>query len=476
VPTASTIPLLLLIAFLWSRTRGEVLSVVLFVSIFDAASALNFGNFGVPPWAFALILCMGLKLLHGHGGLRIRNRINKPALHLFVLFVLYALWTGCVHPFLFQGVPVIRASLSPNPLSWSMANFAQICYLLASVVVYLLAISRSKAELQVAVDWYLRACVVAALIACYQLAHELVHIPYPDSVLHSNPGHVIYTAYTIHGIWRLNGPFTEASDMASYMTVGLALLGWRMLTRPLGLKLTVSFLIVFISVVLTLSTLGYASLILIALLGTVFAIRHLLSRGLSPAKMVSGILLFAAIAGTFAAQTPRQVVAKVVTSTLLEKENTSSYRDRTATHRVSLETAANTYYMGAGWGSARASGLGFMLLANVGVPGLALFLLFVGALYIPAFRFPQANACDLYEQAIFGATVMLAGLMVAGAEPVQPILWTLLGVATLIFRPHRSRVLRDGNVRAFPGPARTVAITGLPVRILPVPTARGLEN
>jgi hypothetical protein len=93
--------------------------------------------------------------------------------------------------------------------------------------------------------------------------------------------------------------------------------------------------------------------------------------------------------------------------------------------------------------------LGYLLLANAGIPGLALFLLFVGSLYLPALRFRQGSACDLYEQSIFGATVMLAGLFVAGSEPVQPILWALFGVATLIFLPQHSYAMRSSAAQAF---------------------------
>jgi predicted Co/Zn/Cd cation transporter (cation efflux family) len=96
----------------------------------------------------------------------------------------------------------------------------------AVVVVFLLAVSSKRKDLEDALDWYMRGCVTAAIVAVYQLANAITHIPYPDAVLYSNPSYVIYRAYKINGLWRLNGPFTEASDMAGAMVVGLALVGW----------------------------------------------------------------------------------------------------------------------------------------------------------------------------------------------------------------------------------------------------------
>jgi hypothetical protein len=125
---------------------------------------------------------------------------------------------------------------------------------------------------------------------------------------------------------------------------------------------------------------------------------------------------------------------KVVRSVLLDKENSQSYRDRASSSAAAMETASETYYMGAGWGSVRASGLMYVLLGNVGVVGAALFVGFVASLFLPLLRRhpapTDAATAHLYEKALLALTVMLVGLLAAGAEPVVPVLWALFAVAT----------------------------------------------
>lgn len=136
MPTATTLPLIILIALLWRLTKGNVLSVVLFTSIFDAASALNFGKLGVSPWMVALLVGLAEKVLKGHGPFRLITGINQLALKLGVSFVLYSAWSGIVFPVIFAGAPVLSShDTSPAPLNWNVSNFAQLCYLVACVLV-----------------------------------------------------------------------------------------------------------------------------------------------------------------------------------------------------------------------------------------------------------------------------------------------------------------------------------------------------
>src|SRR5450631_1296062 len=110
MPTATTIPLLILVLVLWRKTRGQILPIVLFTSIFDAASAINLGGLGVPPWLFALLLCFVLRLYGGHEKLRFVSGINKTAVRILFVFFCYAVFSGLAYPFIFHGAPVINMS------------------------------------------------------------------------------------------------------------------------------------------------------------------------------------------------------------------------------------------------------------------------------------------------------------------------------------------------------------------------------
>ncbi|HEY0758374.1 MAG TPA: hypothetical protein VGD59_03860 [Acidisarcina sp.] len=443
MPTATTLPLIILMIFLWRITKGEILPCVLFTSIFTAASALNFGPWGVAPWLFVLGAGLLIRLLRGHRPYRFAMGANRVALHLVIIFLAYAAFTGFIYPVLFHGVTVMRLG-DEEPLVWGLSNVAQLCYLLASAILYFLAVACTREELKRALEWYVRGCIVAALFAMYQLLNAVAHIPYPDKALYSNPSHVVYRAYMINGIWRLNSTFNEASEMAGFMIVGLALLGWTIMTSPLRFWRTCCFALMLLSLLLTISSVGYLCLGYMLIMGAVFYTRHMFhSRGLSAAKLIlSVVLLTSGIAIALVSTQTVHLVNQVITSTILDKKSTDSYRERVHTHVAALQTLSQTHYMGAGWGSVRASGLIFFLLGSVGVPGVIMFFGFIGSLFLPLFRrAPPGQSREgrsLIETSLFAMSTLLLAMGVAGAEPVAPILWVLFGVATVAYPPMRT--------------------------------------
>lgn len=450
--TASTLPVLVLIALLWRLTRGQVLPIVLFMSAFSASSAFNLGVLGVEPWLLAFLLCVAVKLAIGTPTPKLTPGLNTAALVLLVLFVLYAVGSAAISPFLFKGVSVVRSNMIA-PLGWSVSNLAQSFYLVVAVALYGITVCRPLRELEDAVQWYIRACVAASCIAMYQLANAVLHIPYPTAVLYSNPSYVIYNAYKINGMWRLNGPFCEASEMASFLLAGIALLGWELMTGPLRPRRVACFILMVVSLLMTLSSLGYACLIFMGLVSAAFYGWSVFRRGISPLRFILALVLVGAVAAFFTvSKDGPQTVNKVFTSTLLEKSNTDSYKERTETHSLALQTLADTYYVGAGWGSLRASGLAYILLGTLGLPGSALFLAFYLSLFRPFFQrtLPQsfrtfsASAMaetvanrDLFARSMFAVTMLLCAMLLAGSEPVSPILWVLFGIATVARREVR---------------------------------------
>ncbi|MBW4038427.1 MAG: hypothetical protein HIU91_06020 [Acidobacteria bacterium] len=476
--TASTLPVLLLIAILWRITKGEMLSIVLFTSAFSAASALNLGPLGVEPWLLAFMICMFFKLALGTPTLKFPPGLNKTAFVLLILFVLYAIGSAITAPYLFQGVTVVRSGIIA-PLTWSTSNLAQSFYLVVAALLYVLTLSKPLEELESAVQWYIRACVAASLIAMYQLANAVLHIPYPTQVLYSNRTYVIYNAYKIGGMWRLNGPFCEASEMASFLIVGIALLGWELLTTPLRLKRVAYFILMITSLLMTLSSLGYASLIIMTLVAMFFYGYSVLRRGISPTKFILALSLVGSVTIFCTLSTKGvETVNKVIASTLIDKSNSDSYRERTATHVFALQTLEQTDYVGAGWGSLRASGLAYILLGTVGLPGSLLLLSFYLSLFRPLlrrrssilgdqhFEFGSINGRELFSKSLFSATMLLCAMLIAGSEPVTPILWVLFGIATVAQSQHATVAVYGEEVFAGGGsnPLSRVTALGLSTR------------
>jgi hypothetical protein len=439
MPTVSLLPMIVLLAVLWRLTRGHLLSIAVFSAIFSAASVMNIAGRGVAPWTFALAAGMIVKLAQGQPMPKFPAGLNKPAIFLLLLFVVYALGSAIVYPLAFQGVPV-QHDTTFAPLTWSLSNLAQCIYLLAALLLYLVALTNTRSDLEKALVWYVRACVAESCLAFYQLAHAALHVPYPSAVFYSNPSYAIFHAYKIHGFWRLNGTFPEASEMAVYLSVGIALRGWELFTKPLTAWRIVSLLLMVAALLMSISSMGYLGLILIVVCGGAAAfVSFARRRTISPLRLILALLLVAGCVGFYTfSKSGVETITTVFSSTLLEKTGTDSYRARTATHGTALLTLDKTDYLGAGWGSIRASGLVYVLLGTVGIPGTVLFLLFYLLLYRPFLyhhliapsREEEDLQKDLFRRSLFAVTMLLATEVVAGAEPVMPILWVLLGVAT----------------------------------------------
>lgn len=220
--------------------------------------------------------------------------------------------------------------------------------------------------------------------------------------------------------------------MAFYLLVGIALQGWRVLTGPFRWHSSLSLSLLVVSLLLTQSSSGYLSLIFILAVAGILYGSYLLRRGAIPRAIFFGFVLFA-IVGTvvFATTSASVIVQKEVKSVLLEKKNSSSYRERTASNVLAMQSAQATYLLGAGWGSLRCSGLGYMLIGTVGVPGLLLFLIFLVTLLSPLLsRRKVVTRGNLYGQSLFATVVSMFVAALAGAEPVSPILWVLFAAAS----------------------------------------------
>ena len=430
--TATTLPLLALIAFLWWRTKGDLLAIILFTSIFDAASAFNIAGSPISPWLFALALCLPIKLLQGKLHWKPVVGINRGALTALLLFVAYGALSSFICPFLFHGILVTNDRNGANvPLSWSLSNLSQLLYLLAVFTVFLLAIHSTREKLRNALEWYIRGCICIAFFSMYELAHMVLHVPYPSAVLYSNTSHVIFDAYKVNGLWRLNSTTSEASAVAFYVSTGLALLGWRLAKHSIRPRDAAAFLLMFVALVLTVSTTAYACMAALAIGGIALAMFAALRRGrLAPVKLLLVILAIAVIVPVFALTNAPHAVESVLQGVFVNKIDTESYRTRSLLNAQALQTARDSYYCGAGWGSVRASSFFCTVLANAGIPGMVLFLWFLVQCARPLLRPRRYLRFEMFEQACFGLYAVLVALAVATPDIIQPVIWTLFAIVT----------------------------------------------
>jgi hypothetical protein len=417
MPTYTTLPLLILIVMLWRWTRGNVLAIVAFTAIFNAASALNLGSLGIAPWLFSLAICLPLKAVTIGVRWHVTRGINRPALNLVLAFIVYAGLSGVLLPIIYSGVRVSRL-MEMVPLSLGMANVSQLCYLAAAAAVFFLAVTSTSKELDVVMDWYVTGCIVAGVLAVYQLANAVLHVPYPSEVFYSNPAHTIFSAYKIGGLWRLNSTFTEASDMAGSLIGGLGVLVWEMMVRPPRFWRVASAGLLLVVIVMSLSTTGYLCLALMFVVAGAVSLQRLFTKGEvghRPA-LVALVFLLVSVTGLTVSTTARTSVMGVMSMVVLDKQQTDSYRSRTESHGDALQTLEDTNYM-----------------------GFALFCAGCAAMYLPLLRRKRGwpDQGDLLQRSLFAMLLLLAGMMIAGSEPIAPMLWILFGTAVVAAGPMR---------------------------------------
>lgn len=451
MPTASTLPLIVLLIVLWRATDRNILAIVLFMSIFDAASALNFGSVGLVPWVASLLLCLLVKIVVGHRPPDSLRQANQAAVVMLIAFIGYAAFSSVINPNLFAGLMVLK-SATVEPLGWGATNVAQLCYLLAVAVIFMLAATRTRAEMEAAIQWYVRGCLVSAFFAIYQLANATMHVPYPEAVLYSNPSHIIFPAYQMNGMWRLSSTFPEASEMAGFMALAVGFVGWELFTRKITLWSLSKFLLLLACALMTFSTTGYLTLAFITVAGLLLYAKQVLTAGaIAQRTLIVGIVVGSLMLVAAASPTVRTVSMDAVRSTVLDKKDSDSYKARTETHGAALETARSTYLLGAGWGSVRPSGLFYVLFANLGIIGVITFAGLIVSLFWPLMNARRRHSHDdLFERSLFGISIMLLAMLIAGGEPVAPVLWGLFGIAAASCRVLGKREMQSPVLFSYP--------------------------
>lgn len=368
---------------LCALSPDRLLQLVVLGSTFEAAAVLTFGGFGLQPALLPTALFSGyvmLQLLLGarHPGTRTVVWAVTP----FILVTAWALVSSLLLPRMFANqVYVWPQKVTPPfmsvPLEPNASNVNQDIYILADCTVLVLAAlhaTRTRFDLLRLLQAYWISGYAAVGIAMWQLAGALTGLPFPTDFLSSNPGYAQLTSQAIAGVPRINGSFTEPAALAAYLCGVIGASGWTMLnghaTRMVRLLLPTALAGLLIST----STTGYAVLAIMAMALPCYAIATGSQRLLS--RLALAAVLFVMV-GTAAVLTLVTLVpavernAEVVLASTLDKQQSSSYQDRTSTDVDSLAVVLPTWGLGVGWGSNRSSSLLPGLLAGLGLYGTA---------------------------------------------------------------------------------------------------------
>jgi hypothetical protein len=417
-----------------------LLPLLVISSVFQAASIANgqIGDyeFGLPPFYFVAI-CIAFRylLLRLWGGNAPSSRnasVDKITVPLIAFWV-WSLVSSFIMPRLFNGMPVYSPRvgiddqfINQTPLYWSASNLAQAAYLTLDIVVILFAlrtVSNGKQVGRLIKSFYV-AILTVVVVGFWQHVASVQQWWFPFDAFDSNPGQ-IQAVTNITGFWqRMTSTFSEPSYAGAFLAAATSGLiasfigGKRSLTQILPL------ICVFLALLDTASTTGYAAVAITVCLMVVFlraaSQKEHSARGteikgwiaIGAAVGVSALILFA----------NSDLLEAAAANTLYKTEGVSLLH-RIAADSYALGLVKQTYGLGVGLGSNRPSSLATALLSTVGIPGT---LLFIAVLYWIFKAFSHVPQKNLFQIAFWALAGLLVAQILAVPDITFSVLWTLI--------------------------------------------------
>ena len=379
------------------------LVAIIWLSVFAAAAVINAGSIGLQPAYFFALLMIGRTLFELFcGGDAVETRLLKDMLPLFCLVAVAValLWFAIV---VFQGkVYVIGGTDAFNldraaPYEFRRENVTQLAYLaLNTLTVLTIAHQGAKLGTQGVLECFRKGFILAIIIgigSCvWQMAGYYAGVPFPNRFFFSNAGYANAHGQVLAGyILRVNGLFSEPSAVAYYF-IAFLFFSWHvMLRRPM---LSHS-LLVFGCVATMLVSTSSTAFVLLGVFVLIVApdimkltMRSALGRGkLTVSGLAAIVALFVTFsAGIYVLQLYSHEVSDIWSKMVLEKNETSSFEQRSGVDAMALEILSDTYGIGIGLRSHKPSSLAMTLLSNVGVVGTLLFIAVVSMAVLPLTR------------------------------------------------------------------------------------------
>lgn len=457
--TISTFPFLGLIGLLYYLSGKQLFPVLLFCAIFQGAAVVIIGGgtsgLALAPAQIVLVLLILQKTVMSPKPLaRPKSQMNVTLA--LLAYGAYALGSAIFCPFFFAGIPVSNPRSGMGvPLTWSMYNVTQTIYLFLGIALFWLAVYRSTySEIKRSLDWYLTGATVAAVLAVYQFVAFNSGLPFPSELFHSNTQHTIFEAYDMGGFTRVNSTFTEAAAAAGCFATALALAFYRLLFVECTPRLVFSLLTLLIGLVLTRSTTGYISLFfIVAAAGALYLKKSRVTKEVQLFRSCLALALLVGFVGVWASPSTRASITDLFNMVVATKTKSASYEERTAWNDAALAAGSQSGWLGAGWGSLRASSLLANILGTVGVPGLTLFVGFI-FLDIRFASHVRQDSTQAQRSVVLPIMVSLITCLLAGPEMTDPVAWFLFGVGAFIDPEAVRAGLSVGGDHAIPQPAK----------------------
>ncbi len=372
--------------------RRALLHVLMVSCLFGGAAAIllpAFGGATITPAVMFLPFFVARAWLERGGG-DVLRRVPKAGFFL-ALLAIWGVLSALLLPRLLAGeVQILTidrgASSYTGPVLMELrpvsGNITQTCYALGGVACFFAV--RSLLGARGGLERFRDAVLFLGCLNCVAAVLNLGEYymglpPLLDSV--RTAGYAMFEAHETAGLLRIQGTFPETSAFSAFtlplfaFSFGL----WLERERPIysGLVALASLTLLLIST----SGTAYTGLFLYGCCVAIGLIWRAQARGGVPrlGTLAVGVcLLLVAIGCVLLFELPvARHVFEFFDSTVLGKLDSESGIERGSWNQKAWSNFLETYGLGVGLGSARASSYPLVLLSNVGVIGTLLFLMFV---------------------------------------------------------------------------------------------------
>lgn len=388
----------------------QVLLALFLLLVMTDASVANLGSLSVNvAWFFVLLIVFRVlvTLITGMEPLDLRIVQRMGLLFWFAVLVLAVF---CIAQVVFENNVIVLpgsggflTTMSQPYSTNGTSNFNQIVYLgVILCFVYALAHLTSRVARPELVRMLDRAMIASCLYASFaifwHMASNMNLVPFADNFFHSDATSKAWK----QGFWtedggikRVSGAFTEPSGIAYHFGAYLAYF-WRSYTLTKAPRSLLMMLLCLAVMLLSTSTTCYIVVVLVTAV-TVGAkllelARHMGGprRGAAPSfrlrrrgfalhyNTLIGIgIVVAAIAGGYLFFLKHSnTVNTVYESMVVNKAQSSSFEERSNSNKLAVDIIKDTWGIGIGLGSHRATSGMLGLVANTGFLGFALLMLF----------------------------------------------------------------------------------------------------
>ena len=447
--------------YFW-RQPVRLLELVMVGAVFAAAAVVVAGGYGVTPALVPAALFLNLFLLQLSLGTRYpAERTVLAVMAPFIAVVAGAIASSFLMPRLFEGEILVwpqKMSGLPalTPLAPNSGNDTQDMYLLVNASLAVAAsfyLTRDAFAPRRLLDAYFFSGLLVVCIAVWQFAGNTLHVWYPTDFFLSNPGWALLSNESLGSLMRLNGPFSEPSALAGYLCGSVSAAAWVIFNGDKALLPRFMLVLGLGIILLCTSTTGYLTLAILCglmLLRTFFAASPATRRRVLSGAVIAGALVALAMATIPLAAPGVAQEAQTIFTDTMNKQQSSSYADRTMADHDAMRAMVASDGLGVGWGSDRSSSLGPGLCAAVGVWGILGLLWFCIGLFrhvAIAHRLADAGSRAVMHGCSAGLLGTLAAAMLAGPTLTSPDFYLLL--ALLVATAARVRQ----QARALPRPA-----------------------